>query len=47
MSKRRVPIGVVIALMAITATLTVTLTYQYAMKSFNNQVKNVAERQKM
>ena len=47
MSKRRVSIGVVIALMAITATLTVTLTYQYAMKSFNNQVKNVAERQKM
>ncbi|MBQ9083670.1 MAG: S41 family peptidase [Clostridia bacterium] len=47
MRKRRVPIGVVIALMAITATLTLTLTYQYAMNSFNDQVKNVAERQKM
>lgn len=47
MKKVRVSLGVVIALMAITATLTLTLTYQYAMNRFNQQVKNVTERQKM
>ena len=47
MRKRQLSIGVTIALMAITAALTLTLTYQYAMNRFNQQVKNVTERQKM
>lgn len=47
MGKRRVSPGVTIALMALTATLTLTLTYQYAMNRFNQQVKNLTERQKM
>lgn len=47
MSKKRISVGVVIALMAITATLTLTLTYQYAMNRFNDQVKNITQRQKM
>lgn len=47
MRKKRISLGVVFALMALTATLTLTLTYQYAMARFNEQVKNVTERQKM
>ena len=47
MKKKPFSVGVVIALMALTAALTLTLTYQYAMNRFNQQVKNVTERQKM
>lgn len=47
MRKKRISLGVTIALMALSATLTMTLTYQYAMTRFNEQVKNVTERQKM
>lgn len=47
MRKKQFSLGVTIALMALTAALTLTLTYQYAMNRFNQQVKNVTERQKM
>lgn len=47
MKKKPFSVGVTIALMALTAALTLTLTYQYAMNRFNQQVKNVTERQKM
>ena len=39
--------GVMIALIAITAAVTVSLTYVYAMNSFNSKVADVNERQAM
>ncbi len=45
--KKRMSLGVTIALMAITAAITLSLTYQFAMSTFNERVHNINERQQM
>ena len=47
MTKKRMSWGVTIALMAITAAVTISLTYQFAMARFNERVHSINERQKM
>jgi carboxyl-terminal processing protease len=44
---RKISIGAAISIAAISAAVTVTLTYSYAMKSFNAKVADVNERQAM
>lgn len=44
---RKISIGAAISIAAISAAITVTLTYSYAMKSFNAKVASVNERQAM
>ena len=44
---RKLSLGAVISVAAITAAVTVSLTYEYAMKSFNAKVADVNERQAM
>ena len=44
---KKISLGAVIALMAITAAITVSITYTVAMKVFNQRVYSVAERQNM
>lgn len=44
---RKISIGAAISVAAISAAITVTLTYSYAMKSFNQKVADVNERQAM
>ena len=39
--KKRMSLGVTIALMAITAAITLSLTYQFAMSTFNERVHNI------
>lgn len=45
--KKRISWGVAIALMAVTATLTMSLTYQYTINRTKSQVDNLSERMKM
>ncbi|MDD6175357.1 MAG: S41 family peptidase [Firmicutes bacterium] len=45
--KKRISWGVAIALMAVTATLTMSLTYQYTINRTKAQVDNLSERMKM
>ncbi len=47
MTKKRMPWGVTIALMAITAAVTISLTYQFAMAKFNESLSSLGERQAM
>ena len=47
MTKKRMPWGVTIALMAITAAVTISLTYQFAMEKFNQSLSSLSERQAM
>ncbi|MBQ6570255.1 MAG: peptidase S41, partial [Clostridia bacterium] len=44
---KKISLGAVIALMAITAAITVSITYTVAMKVFNQRVYSVTERQNM
>lgn len=45
--KKKMSLGVTIALMAITAAITLSLTYQFAMQTFNERVHSINERQQM
>ena len=47
MGKKRVSLGVMIALIAVTAAITLSLTYQYALSRFNRQIMNLVEREKI
>ena len=44
---RKLSWGAAVALVAVTASVTVSLTYVYAMKSFNTKVADINERQAM
>jgi len=44
---KRFPLGAAVSIVAVTAAVTVSLTYVYAMNSFNNKVADINERQAM